>query len=96
MRRIYLVTYDISDPKRLRQVFKTMKGYGLHVQLSVFQCDLPAQRRIEMEAALSEIIHQDEDQVLVFDLGPTRKDPIKEVAVLGRPATFHRLGPVIA
>ena len=28
MRRCYLVCYDIRDPKRLRRVHKTMKGYG--------------------------------------------------------------------
>lgn len=28
MRQRYLVTYDIGDPKRLRKVFKLLKGYG--------------------------------------------------------------------
>jgi CRISPR-associated protein Cas2 len=28
MRRCYLVCYDICDPKRLRQVHKTCKGFG--------------------------------------------------------------------
>ncbi|MFU8858208.1 MAG: CRISPR-associated endonuclease Cas2 [Deferrisomatales bacterium] len=96
MRRICLVTYDISDDKRLRRVFKAMKGFGLHVQLSVFQCDLTAQDRVRMEAALDEIIHRDQDQVLIFDLGPTASDPIKRIDVLGRPASFHTRGPVIA
>ena len=35
MRQTYIVTYDISHPKRLRKVYKLMKGYGEHVlQLS--------------------------------------------------------------
>ncbi len=28
MRLAYLVAYDISDPKRLRRVHRTMRGYG--------------------------------------------------------------------
>ena len=38
MRQSYLVCYDISDDKRLRKVFKTMRGYGDHLQYSVFEC----------------------------------------------------------
>ena len=53
MRRLYLVTYDICEPRRLRKVFKTMQGFGEHLQLSVFQCDLTAIDRVEMQAALS-------------------------------------------
>ena len=33
----YIVTYDIADPKRLRQVYDTMRGYGTWLQLSVFR-----------------------------------------------------------
>jgi len=84
MRRQYLVTYDICDPKRLRRVFKTMKGFGEHVQFSVFQCDLPATDLITMRQTLTEIINHAEDQVLIFDLGPTESNPIKQVQALGK------------
>ena len=40
--RLYIVAYDIADPKRWRRVFKVMKGYGHWLQLSVFQCRLTA------------------------------------------------------
>lgn len=84
MRRLYLVTYDICDPKRLRRVFKTMKGFGAHLQLSVFQCDLPSMDVVKMRAALEAIIHHTEDQVLLIDLGPTEGRPIKSIEALGR------------
>ena len=54
--RLYIVAYDISQPKRWRHVFKTMKGYGHWVQLSVFQCRLTARRRAEMAARLDDLI----------------------------------------
>lgn len=70
MRQTYLVTYDICDPKRLRKVFEIMRGYGDHLQLSVFRCDLSAQERVELRALLLEELHMEQDQVLFIDLGP--------------------------
>lgn len=83
VRRCYVVAYDIADPKRLRQVYKTMKGFGTHLQLSVFQCDLPDIDLMRMKAAISDIIHHKEDQVLIIDLGPTESHPIKRFESLG-------------
>lgn len=71
MRQRYLVTYDIADPKRLRQVFRLLKGYGQHLQLSVFRCDLDRMALARMKAELGGIIDAQKDQVLVIDVGPT-------------------------
>ncbi|SRR5579885_2234989 len=74
--RLYIVTYDISDDRRWRRVFKMMKGYGQWLQLSVFQCRLTAKRRTEMARRLDELIRADVDHVLILDLGPADKvDP---------------------
>lgn|SRR5579875_3720763 len=74
--RLYIVTYDISDERRWRRVFRLMKGYGRWLQLSVFQCRLTARRRVEMARRLEELIHNGEDHVLILDLGPADKvDP---------------------
>ena len=66
---LYLVTYDISDPKRWRAVYDLMNGYGEWVQLSVFQCRLSSRRNAEMVATLDQIIHHGQDHVLIIDLG---------------------------
>ena len=92
MRRHYLVTYDIADAKRLRRVFKTMKGFGAHLQFSVFQCDLPDIDLVRMKAALTDIIHQTEDQVLIIDLGPTESHPIKRMESIGMKAEWEERG----
>ncbi|MCB1736336.1 MAG: CRISPR-associated endonuclease Cas2 [Gammaproteobacteria bacterium] len=68
--RLYIVTYDISDPKRWRAIFKLMNGYGEWLQLSVFQCRLTRRRHAELVATLDEIIHHRDDHVLMLDLGP--------------------------
>ena len=83
MRRHYLVKYDISDSKSLRRVFKTMKGFGAHLQFSVFQCDLPDIDLIRMKAALTEIIDQREDQILIIDLGTSESNPVKRIESMG-------------
>jgi CRISPR-associated protein Cas2 len=81
--RLYIVTYDIGEPKRWRAVFKLMHGYGEWVQLSVFQCRLSRRRHAEMVATLDQIIHHADDHVLVIDVGAAeRVDP--KVVSLGR------------
>ena len=95
MRRLYLVTYDICEPKRLRKVFKTMQGFGEHLQLSVFQCDLTAIDRIEMQAALQKIIDPEDDKVLIIDLGGSDPYPVKSFQVLGKQVELVRRAPVI-
>ena len=71
--RLYLVTYDISDPKRWRRIFNVMKGYGHWLQLSVFQCRLTARRRTEMALRLEEWLKPTKDHILIVDLGPADK-----------------------
>ncbi len=70
MKHRYIVAYDVSDPKRLRQVHKKMKGYGDALQYSVFQCDLSDVQKLRMVEALTELINHVEDRVLIVDVGP--------------------------
>ena len=51
---LYIVTYDIASPRRWREVFRIMEGFGEWVQLSVFQCRLTRRRQIELKLALDE------------------------------------------
>lgn len=88
MRRIYLVTYDIANDKRLRQVFKKMNGYGEHLQYSVFQCELSDKERIQMVAELNTLINHREDQVLVFSLGPAESYNATATLAIGKPYEF--------
>lgn len=81
--RLYIVTYDISDQKRWRRVFKIMKGYGQWLQLSVFQCRLTARRRADMAMRLDRTIKREDDHIIVIDVGPAdRIDP--RIESLGR------------
>ncbi len=66
----YVVSYDIMDQKRLYRVHRTMKGFGEPIHYSVFRCNLTPKGRVEMMAALAELIKHDEDRVMIVDLGP--------------------------
>jgi CRISPR-associated protein Cas2 len=66
----YVVAYDITQPRRWRRVFKTMKGYGVWLQLSVFHCRLDGGRRAAMAMALESLIDHSTDHVVILDLGP--------------------------
>lgn len=87
MRQTYIVSYDISHPKRLRKVFKLMRGWGNHLQLSVFRSELNARELVELRTALAEIINHDEDQVLFVDVGPVEGRGAGSITAIGRPYT---------
>lgn len=95
MRQRYIVTYDIRDPRRLRQVFRTLKGYGEHLQLSVFRCDLTRMALVQLKGRLSECLNAREDQVLFIDIGPTEGRAAEAVESLGRACAEAERGPTI-
>ncbi len=83
MRRCYLVCYDIRDPRRLHRVFKMMKGYGEHWQLSVFFCVLKEIDRVRMQADLESVMNLKDDQALIIDMGANEQAARRLVAVIG-------------
>jgi CRISPR-associated protein Cas2 len=64
-----LVSYDVVEDRRRTRVYKAMRGFGNHVQFSVFVCDLSDKEIVEMRAALNPLIDHDVDQVLIASLG---------------------------
>lgn len=84
MRSRCFVTYDISDDGRRVAVFKALRGFGDHLQYSVFRCDLSDRQRAEMIAVVDPLLDHDVDQVLVIDLGPVDGRASNCVFALGR------------
>lgn len=70
MRQTFIVSYDVSCPKRLRRVYRVMRGWGDHIQLSVFRCELNPRELVELRSRLANEIHSGQDQVLFVDVGP--------------------------
>ncbi len=96
MRQTYIVSYDVSNPKRLRKVYKLMRGYGDHLQLSVFRCDLNGRELLELRAKVGALIHHREDQVLLVDVGPAEGRGSVSLKAIGRPmAPVHTRAIVV-
>jgi CRISPR-associated protein Cas2 len=95
MRHRFLVSYDISDKKRLRRMLKTMRGYGNSVQLSVFLCTLSARERLLMLEKIEKVVHQREDQVLIVNLGPAEGRALDAIEVVGKPCVPAERAAVI-
>jgi len=95
MRRCYLVCYDIRNDKRLRQVFKVMKGYGEHWQYSIFFCILRPIDRVRMQGELEDTMNQKEDQVLIIDLGENQESARAATTVLGQALGDMEMGVVV-
>lgn len=85
--KLYIVTYDIVDDKRRTGVFEFLKRYGTHLQYSVFQCELSQKQLSELVSAAGELINSAEDQILLFDLGPTSGRSQEAVLSIGLPYT---------
>lgn len=85
MRSRYIVTYDIAEDARRNAVFKSLRGFGDHLQYSVFRCDLSDRQRAQMIAVIDPLIDHDTDQILVIDLGPVDGRAERCVSALGKP-----------
>lgn len=85
MRTTYLVCYDIADGRRLRRVFKACKNFGVHLQFSIFECDLNESEKVELETLLNDEINNNEDQVLFVSLGPAEGRGERVITALGLP-----------
>ena len=81
-----VASYDISDPKRLAKVAKTMKGYGDRVLKSVFECNLNRRKFNEMKDKIDEIIEPIEDSVRYYSLC---EKCVKEVEHSGKGEGFQ-------
>ena len=91
----YLVSYDISDSKRLRQVHKTIKDFGWAMQYSVFICDLDAIEMLLLKQSISGIIHHGEDAVAFINLGPPSHRGRECFEFMGARASLPTVGPTI-
>lgn len=82
-RRRYLVAYDIADDRRREKVFAELQGQGDRAQFSVFFCELTRRELIRMRSELRTIIHDNEDQIMILDLGGAHRPLESDLEVLG-------------
>lgn len=79
-----VVAYDIADDQRRLRTMKMLKGYGEHVQESVFECDLARADYRQMVRRLRQLVKLDADNVRLYHLCGTDVGRIRQLGV-GRP-----------
>ena len=70
-----------------------MRGWGDHLQLSVFECRLTRTELVTLKSELADIINYRDDQVLFVDLGPAGTRGDRVIEALGRHLTSTATSP---
>ncbi len=64
----FIISYDISDEKRLRRVFEFLEDYGQWKQKSVFECWLTEKEYQQVKDGLKELVKPREDRIRFYRL----------------------------
>jgi CRISPR-associated protein Cas2 len=65
---LYLIAYDIANPRRLARVHRTLKKQGLPVQYSVFTVILKRKALLRLMESFSRLINPAEDDIRCYSL----------------------------
>ena len=65
---ISMITYDITNPKRLRKMHAFLKDYGSNTQKSVFECDIDDTALKAIREFCREMLDLDTDQVRIYKI----------------------------
>jgi CRISPR-associated protein Cas2 len=86
MLRGYLLSYDIADKRRLREMHKLARAYGRPLQYSVFACTLRREDRVRLASRIEALIDRAKDRVVLLDLGTVadRESWIPPLEIFGR------------
>jgi CRISPR-associated protein Cas2 len=65
---LWLVSYDIADPRRLARVARTMTKHGVRIQYSVFAVVAKTTEICELKTLLATLIKPSEDDVRIYPI----------------------------
>ncbi len=69
-RTLYLVCYDICQPRRLQKVHHYLQGFKVGGQKSFFECWLTPPELGDVRQKLTELMDASVDRVHIFQLDP--------------------------
>ena len=81
----FLVAYDICQPGRLRKVAKVCELYGVRIEKSVFQCDIPHKEFEALWCEVIDLIAEEEDSVLAYRICASCLKEAESAGVVPRP-----------
>ena len=65
---ITLITYDITEPKRLNDLRRFLKEFGLRTQKSVFECDIDDEALKRIRAYCRDNLDIAKDSVRIYKI----------------------------
>ncbi len=84
-RDLYLLAYDVAEPRPRARALRAVRGFGLDPQLSVHECLFTPGERNEIWHGLTDLLDPATDRLLML-----RLDPRGAISAIGVP----RIGPV--
>lgn len=81
-RSLYIVCYDVANPKRLQSVHQFLLGYKVGGQKSSFECWLTTGELNTVRRGLAERMDTQDDRAHIFQL-----DPRQHIECLGTAQT---------
>ena len=82
-RSLYLVAYDISDDRRLRQGLKILKRYATGGQKSVFECYLDENEMNELLQDMDDLLDENTDRMFLLRLD--NRIPVETLGIAIKP-----------
>ena len=61
-----IVAYDIPDNRRRNRLARALEGFGVRVQKSIFEADMPDQRIEALYRAIQAEIDPEEDSIRIW------------------------------
>ena len=85
-----LVSYDVSTVdkagrRRLRQIAKACRDFGVRVQNSVFECNVDPAQWVKLKAELEDIFDPATDSLRYYNLGDNYSSRIEHVGAKPAP-----------
>ncbi len=77
---LVLVVYDIPDDKRRTKLSKFLEGYGIRVQLSVFECFLSLEEMRQLHERVQKRVKLEEDNVRFYWIS---REAVSRVLTIG-------------
>jgi CRISPR-associated protein Cas2 len=88
----WVVAYDCPCDKRRRRIAVLLEGYGVRVQESVFECELPSEVVLRLQSRLQRLINADEDAIRLW---PLSRSCCARIVNLGRPVASPGIRDVV-
>ncbi len=86
----YVIAYDIENDKRRKKVADILEGYGVRVNYSVFEVDLPQSKILKLLSEIKKVVSLKKDSVRFYHIStPSLK---KSFEVCNRGEVFEGIG----